>query len=365
MARNDAIPVRLLRDNDQLTLLTRFGGQIAAGRFDTRSSDKWRPKFDAGETQFKALALTYIEEQMYATLVPPLLARTFIPTTVKGNPGDETTTYYRQTRTGIARLITGRSVDLTRSSFYVEPITHKVVSIGTSFEFNYFDLLAVGAALANHLPVDLVGENMRSGLESIEKRLDIIAAFGTATLPSTLGYELEQDADPGLVGLFNVPSAASYTIATGAAGSQTWALKTCDEILADLNGIVGSQVATTYAIHRPDTIIVPILQYEQQLQRRMSDVSGESVISFFLRTRRESGHEIQVHPWMYASSAVSSTDAIVAFKRDPRLLEHMLLMDATPIASYQEGLRTITPIVARTAGVIARYPLSVSIGAGI
>lgn len=359
--------VRLLSDSRRDAIIASLAARAGFGsRFDGIGAGAVSARFDQAETKFRQLALAFIEKQVYATLIPPLKARTFIPTSVKASPGAETHTFYRLTRTGVARLIFGRAVDLPRSSFYQEPITRKFYPIGTSFEFSYFDLLAVGMALENGMPVDLVGENMRAALEAIEKKLDLIAAFGTAAPPNSNG--LEQEADPGLLGLLNAANTTAYTIATGAAGSTTWAQKTADEILADLNGIVGNQVSSTYEVHRPDTLIVPLAQAEQQLTRRMSDVSGETIGSFFMRTRKEMGSPVQIVPWQFAAGiGAGSTDVVVAYKRDPMMLEHILAMDATPLTNLaeQRGLQTITPVVAKTAGLALRYPLSVSIGAGI
>lgn len=370
--------------------LARLGQSLGGGRFDSASGfgarfdaaettiaqralthmgrcvrDGILYRTDAGETIFTQRALTALDPQSYATLIPPVEARTFIPTTVKGNPGDETYLWRRITRTGIARLIApGAALDLPRANVFTEEIYQRFYPVGVKIVYSYFELLAIGAALANGQPVDLIGESMRAALEAVEKKLDVIAAFGTATPPT--GYAAEVEGDVGLTGLLNNPNATVYTIPPGASGSTQWALKTPDEILLDLNGIIGGQVASTYKVHRPDTIIVPITEFEVQLQRRMSDVSGETVLSFFVRTRREAGHDVKVLSWQYAAGAgANSSDRMIAYKRDPRMFEHVLAMDATPLTATTSGLETTQPVIAKTAGVIMRYPLSVSYGDAI
>ena len=326
-------------------------------------------RMDAGETIFVQRALVFVDGVPFATLVPPLKAREFIPTTVKGNPGDTVYLWRRMTRTGVARLFApGAALDLPRANVYQEEISQRYYPVGVKIVYNYFELLAVGAALANGQPVDLVGESLRAALEALEKKLDLIAAYGTAAPPGSgaAAMGLEVEADVGITGLLNLSNATAYTIPVGAAGSALWSQKTPDEVLADLNGIVGGQVSATYEVHRPDTVIVPVAQFEQQLQRRMSDVSGETIGSFFLRTRREMGHKIEIHPWYYASGAgAGSTDVIAAYKRDPRMLEHVLAMDASPLPANTQGLETTQPVIAKTAGVVCHYPLSVSLGVGI
>jgi len=321
---------------------------------------------DAGETIFAAQALRAIDPQNYQTLIPPLKARTFIPTSVKAgiDPGNETYLYRRYTRTGMARFISnGSANDLPRANAFVTEVSQRAYPIGVQIEYNYFELLAVGAALSNGQSVDLVGENMRAALEAIEKKLDIIAAFGTATPPT--GFALEVDVDLGLTGLLNNTSETQYTLATGAAGGTAWSTKTPDEVLADLNGIVGSQEATTYEVHVPDTIVVPISQMQTQLTRRMSDVSDTTILEFFQKTRREMGKPVEVLQWMYmAGAGTAGADLMLAFKRDPRMFEHVLLLDATPLAPSTVGITTVQPVIAKTASVIVRYPLSISSASG-
>lgn len=351
----------LVPDHFVSTWMAREGGRL--GRFDGKAG-RYQPRYDAAESAFVQRALTFIETFVYATLIPPLEARTFIPTSVKAHAGAETFVWRRITRTGMARLITGNALDLPRAAMFAEEIFQRFYPLGVKTSYSYFELLAVGMAVQNGAGVDLVGESLRAALEAVEKKLDLIAAFGTATPPT--GFTLEQEADVGLTGLLNHPNATAYTIPVGAGGSTKWADKTPDEILLDLNGIVGGQVAGTFKVHRPDTMIVPVSQFETQLQRRMSDVSGETVLSFFLRTRREAGHDLEVKSWMYAAGAgLAGADILVAYKRDPRMFEHVLAMDATPLAPTTAGLETTQPVVAKTAGIVMRYPLSVSIGAGI
>lgn len=352
----------LIQPHVRDTWLARAGSQL--GRFDSRSG-QFGARYDSAESAFTQRALTFIDTQIFATLIPPLKARTFIPTSVKGNPGDESYLWRKFTRTGVARLFApGAALDLPRANFYQEEINQRFYPVGAKLVYSYFDLLAIGAALANGQPVDVVGQSLMAALEAVEKKLDIMAAFGTAAPPT--GFVLETEADVGMTGLLNNANATVYTIPNGAAGSQAWSTKTPYEILADLHGIVGGQIASTYEVHSPDTIIVPISQFQTQLVRPMSDVDSTPIIKVFQETRQAMGAPVAIHPWMYNAGAGSgATDRMVAFKRDPRMFEHILAMDATPLAPTTAGLETTQPVVAKSAGVIVRYPLSISVGDGI
>lgn len=337
--------------------LARAGQQLQ--RFDSKG---FTARYDATESLLTQRALTFVATELWPTLIPPIKARTFIPTNVKGNPGDETYLWRKLTRTGMARLFApGAALDPPVVGVYSEEISQRLYGVIAQLRYNYFELLAIGAALANGQPVDLLGEKMKAALEAVEKKLDLIAAFGTATPPNSFGIEV--DADVGLTGLLNSTTASTYSTPLGAAGSKTWALKTGDEVLADLFGIVSYQRSSTFEVHAPDTILLPISQHQQIVGRRLSDVSGETILSFFVRTQREAGQPIEVHPWQYLTgSGSTSSDRMVAFKRDPKMLEHLLVMDATPLKASEMGHVTTQDVMAKTAGTILRYPLSVTYG---
>ena len=161
-------------------------------RFDSRGA--FAARHDAAESAFTQRALTYVMTEVWPTLIPPLKARMFIPTAVKGNPGDEFLVWRKPTRTGMARLFApGSAMDLPVVGLMIEEIPQRFYPVGVKLVYDYFELLAIGAALANGQPVDLVGEKLKAALEAIEKKLDVIAAFGTATPPA--GYAVEVDAD--------------------------------------------------------------------------------------------------------------------------------------------------------------------------
>ena len=325
--------------------------------------DGWHPRRDAAESIYIERALMAIEAQPYNTLVPPLKSRKFVPTDNSVGPGAKFTAYRQYTRNGVARLITESGVDLPIVGAFVKEFVHQFYAVGAAYEYSYFDLLAIGFAMSKGESVNLDLELSIAAREAIEKKLDLIAAWGSA---SAGAWALEVEEDVGLVGLINLTNASTYTIPNGAGGTTAWSTKTPDEILADLNGIVSYQVSTTYEVHTPDEIIVPTAQYQSQLQRSMGDGRAETIASYFVRTRKEIGESVMLSSWPYLDGAgAGSTDRMIAHKRDPRMARHVISMEATPLPQQQEGLNIRIPVVAKTAGVIAPYPLSVTYADGI
>lgn len=321
-----------------------------------------QPRFDAAESIFVERALLAVEAQPYNTLVPPLKGRKFVPTDNTTHSGAKQTSYRQYTRTGLARLITSRGQDVPTVGLFVKEFVHNFYEVAAAYEYSYIDLLAIGMAMSNGQSVNLDLELSIAAREAIEKKFDLLAAWGSANSGGI--FALEDEEDVGLVGLINMPNTATYTIPTGAAGGTTWASKTPDEVLADLVGIASYIISSSYETFVPDTILVPTSQYEAQLVgRSMGDGRSDTILSYFLKTNP---HIKAVESWPYLVGAgAAATDRMICYKRDPRYIRHMVAMEATPLPPTQVGMMMTTVVLARSAGAISSYPLSIANGDGI
>lgn len=312
------------------------------------------PRLDAAETVFLERALLQVEEQTYSTLLPPLEGRRFVPVDNKDDPGTKFTSYRQYTRIGVAAFVTERGQDLPRSAVFMKEFVHQYYRIGMSYEYTYDDLLAAARASANGAPLNIDLEEALACREGIEKKLDNVAREGSADGLSP---------DLGLLGLLNQPNATIYAIPNGAGGSPLWSSKSPDEVIADLTGIVAAQIAATFKVHEPDTILLPISQLETIMGRSMGDGRSDTILSYFLKTNR---HIKMVDSWQYlAGAGAGGTDRMVAYKRDPRMVVHKISQEFTQMPTQFENFVYSTLCTAKTAGVITRYPLSISYGDGI
>ena len=340
-------------------------GQGGGARLDARGVFQPRGHMDAAESAFINQALTHIVEELFPTLVPPLKARKFIPTTIEGDPGDQSYRWLRPTRTGIARFANAPMADLPVVGAYIDEINVPYYTVGAKIQYDYFELLAIGAAKKNGQTFDGIKEKLIAALEANEKKLDLIAAFGSATPPNSYGVEV--DADVGMTGLLNCANMSSYTIPAGASGSKAWANKTADEVLADLYGIVAAMEATTYEVHVPNMMLMPIAQYQAIASRKVSETgNAETILSYFMRTRREIGRPIQVNPWMYMQGAgAAGADRLLIYSNDTRMARHPLSVDKSTLPASQQGLVTEQVVYSKTPGFVAFRPLSIMYGDGI
>jgi len=354
-----------LRETWVLRAAQMIAGAGGGSRLDARGVFVPRGHMDAAESAYITLALTHIVEELFPTLIPPLKARKFVPTTIEGDPGNQSYRWLRPTRTGIARFAAAPMADLPVVGAYIDEINVPYYMVGAKVLYDYFELLAIGAAKKNGQTFDGIKEKLIAALEANEKKLDLIAAFGSATPPNSYGVEV--DADVGMTGLLNNAYMSSYTIPAGASGSKAWANKTADEVLADLYGIVAAMEATTYEVHVPNMMLMPIAQYQAIASRKVSETgNAETILAYFVRTRREISRPIEVNPWMYNQGAgAAGADRLLIYSNDTRMARHPLSVDKSTLPATQNGLVTEQVVYSKTPGFISFRPLSQMYGDGI
>lgn len=317
---------------------------------------------DANESAFIQRALNFVESEVYYTDVPPLEGREYVPVDRSAPEGAKTTSYRKITRVGKAVIGTSAG-DASTSVFFTEEYFHQFHPIRMAYQYTYDDLLAAAMASSNGQSINIDLEHALSVREAIEKTLDTVAAFGSATPPTGVD---SIGPDVGWLGLLNQPNANVYVIPVGAGVGATtaWATKTPDEIIADLSGIVAAQVDVTYKVHRPKRIITPVLQYEKQLAGRgMGDGRTATVLSYFVETRKASEQPVEVRSWINCKGADpnnSGQDMMVAYDPNRRFVRHMISQEFIQMPPQLTDETYKVPCRAKTCGVVCPKPLSIS-----
>lgn len=351
-----------------LTLSRRFDGKPSKVRLDTGGrltipadeADAFRSALvargDSGESAFTALALSYVEPFIYETVLPPMKGKLFVEHDTTTPYGAISTRYRMFTRTGIANFDVGGADDFPATSFFVQEFAHNFYNIAASYRYTMKDLAAAALAATNGgPPINIDLENAIAAREAIERKLDRITAFGSTSAG---------DPSIGLVGLLNLPNANSYAVADGSAGSTQWSTKTPDEIIADITGIIASQVAATYERFIPKRLLLPILQMQTIAGRSMGDGRSDTILSYAVRTRKESGQPLDVQAWQYNSNPFDAGDVMVAYDPDKRYVRHMISREFFQYPPFIHGSKIDVECEAASAGVISPYPISVSISTG-
>ena len=320
-------------------------------------------KKDANESAFIQRALNFVEAQIYYFEYPPLEGREYVQVDRSAPEGAKTTSYKMITRVGKAAIGTSDG-DAPMSVFYTQEYFHQFFPIRSAYRYTYDDLLAAAMASQNGQAINIDLEEALAAHDGIERALDVVAAFGSVTPPTGID---PIGPDVGWLGLLNQPNANTYVIPAGGLGLTAWSSKTPDEKIADLSGIVASQIAVTFKVHSPKRIITPVLQYQKELAgTSMGDGRSDTVLSYFVRTRKESEQPVEVRSWQYMQGAGSgATDRMVAYDPDLRFVRHMISQEFIQLPPQLVNETYKVNCRAKTCGVVCPRPLSISYGDGI
>lgn len=311
---------------------------------------------DAAESAFVENTLKAIATELAETLYPPEKWDKFLPVDATSHPGAVTYAYRMLTRTGVAQLSSaGRGDDAPNADLFVEEFTTKFYQLESAYQYTWKELQSAEMSKQNGgPPINIDAEKARAAKDMIWRGHEKIAALGSST-----GFKM----DPGLVGIANHPNASTYTIPNGAGGSPLWANKTPDEVVADLFGICASQYAGTFEIHNPRRILLPTARHQAIAHRRMGDGSDETILSFFMKTRREIGMPVEVESWHFLNTAGSgSTARMIAYNPDPRFIRLVLSDLFRQFPPQVQNLVYKVLCIAQTAGVVLTQAGSLTYG---
>ena len=299
---------------------------------------------DANEGVIFARQLEYVESRAYEVKYPTLKGRELFPVDYSVPSAAETFTYRMYDHQGAFNLITNYGDDFRRVNVTGVEVTGKVHSYGASVEYSVQDIRA--AAMAG-LP--LQDHEVRAARRAAEQKLDDIIMNGAAS--------------GNLYGIMTHPNVPNAAVPNGAGGTATWATKTPDEILADMNDIVTDMVELTKGVEAPTNLVLPIAQYELINNTPRSSTSDTTILEFFLRNNQ---HIRNVDSWYKLKGAgTGDTDVMIAYRRDPEVMEIVIPQEFEMFPAQPKNMAFNIPCHARFGGMRIRYPLAVSIRRGI
>ncbi len=302
-------------------------------------------RLDDQESAFFKRELEFVKVKTYDTKYKKLKAFDIFPISTEAQSGNTEITYQVYSGIGFAKIIADYGKDFPRVDVFGEENTVKIYDLGDSYGYS-------------------IKEIRRSRISG--KRLDQRkAGFAKKAMDQeTNRIALTGDDDYNIVGFIDNPNITEYTIINdGTSSSKTWASKTPDQIIRDMNGIVTAVMDSTNGVEVPDTILLPLEQFNYIVSQRMTGDSSETIMSFFLKTNPY----IKTIDWLVElkDAGTGSTDRIMVYTKDD---DHLTLEIPQPFEQFppeQEGMTFKISCHAETAGVLIYYPLSVAFGDGI
>lgn len=299
---------------------------------------------DAGESAFFLRELEHVKSKSYDTKYKKLKAMELLPIDTTADAGDASITYQRYTKVGVAKIIRDYADDSPRVDVYGEEVTVKVYRIGDSYGYDR----------------DEVRRSRKAGKRLDQKRANAAKRASDEKVDS---IAWNGDTAHNIPGFIDYPGITEYTVPNGAAMSTEWNTKTPDEVIKDMAGIVTGVIDSTNGVEVPDTMLMPIEQYEYISNTRMTDGDSKTIRTYFL----ENNPHIKTIEWLteLKGAGAGGSDRFMVYPKNPDnvTLEMPLPYQQLPPQQKGYGFEILTET--KTAGVIIYYPLAVAYGDGI
>ena len=301
-------------------------------------------RFDANESMFFARQLEAIKAQTYDVKRANLNALQLMPVSTDVPEGATTITYRQYDTVGMAKVIANYANDLPRADVTGKEFTSNIRSIGNAFGYNTQEIRS-----AIFAGVNLPARKAMAATRAHQEKINALAFTG--------------DADHGLPGLISNANVPEVTLAAdGTGSSKTFASKTADKIVRDVNSLINKIISQSKGVHRATEVWMPVEQYALIATTQNSTASETTILAFLQ----------QVHPGVQFKQVVEldgagagGTDRMYAIEnsRDNWAIEIPMMMKM--YSPQQKGLEFEVPVESRFGGVIIEYPLALVFADGI
>lgn len=299
---------------------------------------------DSGESVFFLRELEHVKSKTYDTKYKMLKSFSLLPISSDADPASAIITYQSYTKVGIAKIINDYANDAPRVDVYGEEKSVRVYRIGNSYGYDR----------------DEIRRSRKAGKNLDQKRAN---AAKRASDEKVDGIAWSGDSNYNIPGFIDYPGITEYTVPNGAGGNSTWASKTPDEVVADMAGIVTSVIDSTNGVEIPDTMTMPIAQFEDISNRRMTDGDSKTILKFFL----DNNPHINKIDWLteLKGAGDGGSDRFMVYPKNPDSLTLEIPEIFNQLSPEKKGYGFEILTEQKTAGVIVYYPLSVAYGDGI
>lgn len=302
---------------------------------------------DAVGTAFFERELTHVKAKTYDVKYPTLKIAEgeIIPIDSEAGPGVENINYKQYDEVGVAQWVRSYSNRLPRADIKGVEFSAKVHTCISSYGYSIDE---IEAAQRTGLPLD-----QRKAAAARKTCMQELEAVGFAGLTEL-----------NMQGLNTNANMTEYTVpASGTGTSKTWAAKTADQIVSDLNGLASTPFSVTKGVEYADTILLPLEQYALIASTPRSANSDTTIMAYFLANNPWIKSVIPMYQLDGAGSG--SVDRMIAYRRDPDAIALQVPIPFEQRAPQEQGFEIEVPCRLRSAGVVFYYPLAMAYGDGI
>ncbi|RIY00208.1 DUF2184 domain-containing protein [Aureimonas flava] len=291
---------------------------------------------------FMRTAQSYIEPGIYARQYPDFQYRELVPLDNSAPEWITQIEYFSMgDDIGEAREFAPEGDDVPFVDFQLDKGDGKVTMASIGYRYNLQEL-----AHAQVYGIRLTDDRADAARRAYERYVDNTAFLGRAKLGKT-----------GLVNSGNVTAVAA---ANGAAGTSTWATKTADEILRDVNAALSAIFLGTNGIEQADTILLPQAQYELLATRRLDPTMTTTIMEHIQRVNvytLRTGRPLTIRAVFGLETAGAGGSARMAiYRRDPSVVKLHVPMPLRWLQAESRLLKVEIPGIFRLGGVEVRRP---------
>lgn len=314
---------------------------------------------DAGENMFFQRQLEFVKSKFYNTKYEALLIRRLLPISYdNGGPGTKFITYRAYTLVGVFQAISNYADDVQHSDAFGQEFTSKVKDYAGGWMWNIREVQAAAKAAASGIGPVMPLETTRA----------MACRRGAETNLENIG--LVGDAELGLIGLNNIPSANAYAPPNGlSSGSSAWTGKTPDEMLADMYAMETTPVQNTNQIETATRLLMPVDKYNLAATTRVSIASDTTVLEQFMKTAQWIK---EVNPWArLAGIGAGATsdgkggltgglDRMISYRPDSDTITLEITEEFNTLPPEVRNFAFVVNALMGIGGVICPFPLSVT-----
>jgi hypothetical protein len=293
---------------------------------------------------------SHVEAQVYNIKYPDIQYPSLIPVDTSANAYATSVTYFSMDKVGKAEWVAGKAKDIPLVGLSMDKFETPVFMGAIGYDWGIEEV-----GQASMLGVNLGAEKAMAARRASEEFIDRIALFGDAT--------------KGFAGLFDYPGIDSSAVAAdGTNASTTWASKSGDLILRDVNDLLSGIYTDTLTTEIADTLILPFSRYNSLATRRLGDT--EVTVLEFLRRHNvytaTTGAPLLIRGVRGLDTIGAGTSArMIAYRRSPEVLKLHLPMPFQFLPVQVLGLSYEVPGILRLGGLDIRLPGAVRYRDGI
>ena len=288
-----------------------------------------------------------IEPTVYAIRYQDIQYAQLIPVDTSAPEWIQSVTYFSMDAVGQAQWFSGLAHDVPKVETTREKFETTVSMAAIGYGYTLEEL-----GTAQLLGINLNADKASAARRIAEEKIDQVAFVG--------------DASKGFTGLVNASTPTAATApADGTGSATTFASKTPDQILRDINGVLTGIFTGTLGGEIADTLLLPYSVLLDLSTRRIDAVNQTTILEWIERNNiytRTTGQPLTIRGvFGYLDTAgASSTKRMVAYRRSPEVLKMHMPMPFRFLQPWQTGpIKFDVPGIFRLGGVDIRRPKSV------